>query len=44
MWSNWFARLQTLFIAISFAEAGEFTTARGIAQGEARARDVRRPR
>lgn len=41
MWSAWFKRLETLFVAVSFAEAGEFETAREIAYGTPSATDVR---
>lgn len=34
MWSAWFKRLETLFVAVTFAEAGEIETAREIAFAE----------
>ena len=41
MWSTWMQRLETLFVAVAFAEAGEFDTARLIAYGTPTAADVR---
>lgn len=41
MWSAWFERLETLFVAVTFAEAGEFETAHEIAHGTLSAADVR---
>jgi len=41
MWTTWMQRLETLFVAVAFAEAGEFDTARLIAYGPAAAADVR---
>ena len=41
MWSAWFERLETLFVAVTFAEAGEFETAREIAYATPSAANVR---
>lgn len=41
MLATWMQRLETLFVAVTFAEAGEFETARQIAYGTPSAADVR---
>jgi|JRYJ01.1.fsa_nt_gb hypothetical protein len=41
MFATWMQKLETLFVAIAFAEAGEFETAYDIAHGLTRAERVR---
>lgn len=40
MLTAWFKRLETLFVAVTFAEAGEFETAREIAFPDAEPAEV----